>query len=193
MHAQPPTPLFPSLGRFGATDPRRWRDVETVAIGPVGRGYHAAATNLGICRLAFPADRAPDLHGWVARRMPSAHRLPSSPFLARLDLELVEYLDGSRTGFTVPVDSRGTLFQEAAWTALEQIPYGQTRTYGQLAAAIGRPAAVRAVGAANGANPVPLLRPCHRVIGSDGSMTGFGGGLDLKLQLLRLEGALLPL
>jgi len=103
--------------------------------------------------------------------------------------QLAEYFAGARTTFDVPLDLHGTPFQLAAWRALAEIPYGETRTYAEQADRIGRPAAVRAIGAANGRNPVSIVLPCHRVIGSDGSLTGFGGGLDVKASLLELEGA----
>ena len=89
--------------------------------------------------------------------------------------------------FDVPLDLHGTPFQLAAWRALAGIPYGETRTYGEQADAIGRPTAVRAIGAANGRNPVSIVLPCHRVIGSNGSLVGFGGGLEVKAALLELE------
>ena len=101
--------------------------------------------------------------------------------------QLDEYFAGTRTTFDVPLDLHGTPFQLAAWQALAGIPYGETRTYGEQADTIGRPTAVRAIGAANGRNPVSIVLPCHRVIGSDGSLTGFGGGLEVKAQLLLLE------
>jgi O-6-methylguanine DNA methyltransferase len=101
--------------------------------------------------------------------------------------ELASYLRGGRQELTSAVRLLGTPFQVAAWDALRQISFGTTRTYGQQAAAMGRPSAVRAVGAANGANPVPILVPCHRVVGHDGGLTGFGGGLPLKRWLLDLE------
>ena len=91
----------------------------------------------------------------------------------------------------MPLDAGGTDFQCAVWTALSDIPYGELRSYRDIAEAIGNPAAVRAVGAANGRNPLPIVVPCHRVIGSDGSLTGFAGGLEAKTRLLQLEGALL--
>ena len=115
---------------------------------------------------------------------------PDHPVLRQAAHQLGEYFEGDRTSFDVPLDLRGTPFQEAAWRALGDIPYGSTRSYGEQAALIGRPKAVRAIGQANGRNPVPIVLPCHRVIGADGSLTGFGGGLDLKTQLLQHEGAL---
>lgn len=102
--------------------------------------------------------------------------------------QLDEYFAGRRRNFEIRLAPRGTAFQQAVWAALRAIPYGQTTSYSALASAIGRPAAVRAVGAANGANPIAIIVPCHRVIGRDGSLTGYAGGLDRKALLLRLEG-----
>ena len=101
--------------------------------------------------------------------------------------QLEEYFAGSRTTFELPLDLVGTDFQVDVWSALADIPYGETATYAEQASRIGRPKAVRAVGAANGRNPVSIVLPCHRVIGADGSLTGFAGGLDAKRQLLDHE------
>jgi methylated-DNA-[protein]-cysteine S-methyltransferase len=101
--------------------------------------------------------------------------------------QLRAYFAGDRKGFDLPLAPRGTEFQRSVWSALLEIPYGQTTTYSAIAETISRPAAVRAVGAANGANPIPIIIPCHRVIGANGSLTGFGGGLEVKRQLLALE------
>lgn len=101
--------------------------------------------------------------------------------------QLRAYFGGERQSFDLPLAPRGTEFQLSVWNALQRIPYGQTTTYSTIAERIGRPAAIRAVGAANGANPIPIIIPCHRVIGANGSLTGFGGGLDVKRQLLALE------
>ena len=101
--------------------------------------------------------------------------------------QLRAYFAGELTRFELPLDPRGTEFQCRVWMALREIPYGETRTYAEQARCIGKPAAVRAVGAANGRNPLAIVVPCHRVIGSDGSLTGFGGGLDVKRQLLEHE------
>lgn len=109
-----------------------------------------------------------------------------------LRLQLAEYFRGERRTFDVRLAPEGTAFQRDTWSALATIPYGATISYAELARRVGRPRAVRAVGAANGANPLPIVVPCHRVIGADGSLTGFGGGLDTKRRLLELEGALLP-
>lgn len=109
------------------------------------------------------------------------------PVLRRAATELDEYLAGTRRSFDLPLAPRGTPFQLAVWHALEAIPYGATATYAQLAAAVGRPAAVRAVGQANGRNPIAVVVPCHRVVGADGSLTGYAGGTDRKAALLALE------
>jgi O-6-methylguanine DNA methyltransferase len=112
-----------------------------------------------------------------------------SAVLAQAAQELAEYFAGQRQRFGVPLDLVGTPFQRSAWQALLAIPYGQTRSYASQARAIARPSATRAVAAANGQNKVSIIVPCHRVIGSDGSLTGFGGGLPRKRALLALEGA----
>lgn len=104
--------------------------------------------------------------------------------------QLDEYFRGERECFDLPLAPRGTEFQREVWFALATIPYGETVSYAQLAGRVGRPDAMRAVGAANGRNPLPIVLPCHRVIGADGSLTGFGGGLPTKQFLLELEGAL---
>jgi methylated-DNA-[protein]-cysteine S-methyltransferase len=108
---------------------------------------------------------------------------------ARIVAQIEEYFSGERRVFDLPVSLDGTPFQMAVWKALARIPYGETRSYGQIAEAVGRPGAARAVGMANHANPIPIVIPCHRVIGHDGSLTGYGGGLDIKARLLSMEGA----
>ena len=124
-----------------------------------------------------PADRS-DWHG-------GPH-----PVLDAAETQLREYFDGARRAFELPLAPRGTGFQRQVWQALAAIPYGSTVSYAELAQRIGSPDAVRAVGAANGRNPLPIVLPCHRVIGADGALVGFGGGLPTKAFLLRLEGAL---
>lgn len=111
-------------------------------------------------------------------RVPAGHRVLT---------QLEEYFEGTRKTFDVPLAPKGTAFQLSVWNALREIAYGQTRCYSDIARVIGRPAAVRAVGAANGANPIPIIIPCHRVIGRSGALTGFGGGLDVKRRLLDFE------
>lgn len=110
------------------------------------------------------------------------------PILKQTEAELKEYFAGERREFTVPLNMGGTPFQKQVWEALLAIPYGETRTYGQLASQLGNPKATRAVGAANGRNPVAIIAPCHRVIGFSGKLTGFAGGLEAKAHLLNLEG-----
>lgn len=105
-----------------------------------------------------------------------------------VQLQIKEYLEGNRTSFDFPYELKGTEFQISVWKALEQIPYGETRSYKDIARAIGNPAACRAVGGAIHRNPILIAIPCHRVIGADGSLTGFGAGLELKEKLLTLEG-----
>ena len=101
--------------------------------------------------------------------------------------EIMEYLAGERRAFDFPIWTRGTAFQEKVWRALREIPYGETRTYGQLAQMIGNPKAARAVGMANNKNPIWIAIPCHRVVGADGDLVGYAGGLDMKRALLTLE------
>jgi methylated-DNA-[protein]-cysteine S-methyltransferase len=110
-----------------------------------------------------------------------------TPLLREAGLQLTQYFNGRRRDFDLPLNLRGTTFQIDVWQALRAIPYGQTKTYGQIAAEIGRPKACRAVGMANNKNPLPIFIPCHRVIGADGSLTGYGGGLTIKQKLLDLE------
>jgi methylated-DNA-[protein]-cysteine S-methyltransferase len=105
--------------------------------------------------------------------------------------QLDEYFNGARRDFELPLDLQGTEFQVAAWNALADIPYGRTASYGQQAASIGRPKAVRAIGGANGRNPVAIVLPCHRIVGADGSLTGFGGGIVVKKWLLDHEQSIL--
>jgi len=109
------------------------------------------------------------------------------PILVETERQLRAYFAGEREAFTVPLDFQGTPFQKQVWAALLTIPFGETRSYGEIARQIGRPGASRAVGAANGRNPISIIAPCHRVIGSTGKLTGFAGGLAAKARLLGLE------
>ncbi|PJK14892.1 cysteine methyltransferase [Lysobacteraceae bacterium NML07-0707] len=149
---------------------------------PVGRLLIAASDN-GLHAIEFPQGRHPLKRD--ARWQEGAH-----PLLSEAAGQLAEYFAGKRREFNLPLAPQGTDFQQRVWQALRAIPYGQTRSYAQLATAIGQPKAMRAVGAANGRNPLSIVVPCHRVIGADGSLVGFGGGLPVKTFLLRLEGAL---
>jgi methylated-DNA-[protein]-cysteine S-methyltransferase len=117
-------------------------------------------------------------------------RNDASPIALETARQLEAYLANRLQHFDLTLDLQGTVFQKLVWYELREIPYGQTRSYSQIAAAIQSPKAVRAVGAANGANPIPIVIPCHRVIGAAGTLVGYGGGLPLKRRLLALEGAL---
>lgn len=121
---------------------------------------------------------------------PPAHwrRSDDDEVLKRAVRQLREYFDGKRRSFELPLAPEGTPFQQEVWRALCEVPWGETRSYGDLAMAIGRPTATRAVGAANGRNPLPIVIPCHRVIGASGRLTGYAGGIHLKEGLLQLEG-----
>ena len=121
------------------------------------------------------------------RREPEPNWIFNEKPLAEARRQLLEYFAGDRREFELPLQLNGTEFQVSVLEALRDIPYGETVSYGDIAKRIGRPRAVRAVGAANGRNPIPIVVPCHRVIGSTGDLTGFGGGLDTKEALLRLE------
>jgi methylated-DNA-[protein]-cysteine S-methyltransferase len=112
----------------------------------------------------------------------------SDPVIELALKQLGEYFQGSRTRFSLPLEAAGTDFQSSVWSALQQIPFGELRSYQDIAVAIGNKKAVRAVGAANGRNPIPIVVPCHRVIGSNGKLTGFAGGIEAKRRLLVLEG-----
>jgi methylated-DNA-[protein]-cysteine S-methyltransferase len=154
-----------------------WTEVET----PIG-SLLLAGTASALRTVRLPGNRlghAPEPE-WV---------FDPRPLRAAKD-QLTEFFAGRRRQFELSLEPIGTAFQLTVWRALEAIPFGTTVSYAELARRIGRPEAVRAVGLANGANPLPIVVPCHRVIGSDGSLTGYGGGLELKRALLALEGAL---
>jgi len=142
-----------------------------------------AADDDGLRLIEFDSPRHPVVQGddW---------RAGDNAVLRETRTQLDEYFAGTRRDFDLPLAPRGTEFQRNVWQALRRIPYGETISYAQLAMRIGKPSAMRAVGAANGRNPLPIVVPCHRVIGADGGLTGFGGGLPTKQFLLQLEGAL---
>lgn len=166
----------------------------TVVVGavptPLGE-FGAVFTETGLAKLTFPGESIDECRMWAKSSFPQAKVSSQDDRLDALSEQLTAYLEGNLRAFSVPLDLRGTEFQRAVWNALLDIGYGEVRSYAAIANAIGRPRAVRAVGMANHANPVPVIVPCHRVIGSNGTLTGYGGGLDLKERLLRLEGALL--
>lgn len=150
-----------------------------------------ASSEKGVVRLLLPAEPEGEFFAWLRRVFGDEnirHDPGAGDDINELAIaEINAYLSGRLKAFSVPVDMRGTDFRRAVWRKIAEIPYGTTATYGEIAAAIGRPGAARAVGAASGANPVPVIIPCHRVIGSGGSLVGYGGGLDLKRFLLNLE------
>ena len=164
---------------------------ETVKLVPLPTAhgtFEAALTDRGVCCLMFPNQLGAGA-GWLARHLSGARTEPggSDQRAGALADELDAYLRGDLTDFQAPVDLIGTPFQVSVWRHLRTIPYGEVRSYADVARAIGRPEAVRAVGAANGANPVPIIVPCHRVIGSSGALTGFGAGIAWKQRLLATE------
>ncbi len=156
--------------------------VKTRWAGPLGTMI-IAATARGIAGIWFAGQRhIPDHAAWPTQ--------DDHPMLQRAIAQLREYFAGKRTAFDLPLDLQGgTAFQQSVWQALVAVPPGGTTSYGVLSQRIGKPAAARAVGAAVGRNPVSIVVPCHRVLGADGSLTGYAGGLDRKCALLRLEGA----
>lgn len=140
---------------------------------------HCAVNEAGeVVSIHFVASRAPRA---------TADEVVNPRKLEPLARQLREFFDGSRTEFDLPLAPKGTEFQKMVWTELRRIPYGSTKSYKEIALLIGRPEAMRAVGSANGSNPIPIVVPCHRVIGADGSLTGFGGGLPVKRWLLEHE------
>jgi methylated-DNA-[protein]-cysteine S-methyltransferase len=148
---------------------------------------YAAATSHGLCYIGSLNKPLDELISWVGKHVPGSTLIRDDEAMKPYEAELIDYLEGKRTTFTVPSDMRGTPFQKAVWEALRQIPYGQTQSYSDIANQIEKPAAVRAVGSAIGANPVLITVPCHRVIGKNGALTGFRGGLEMKQELLQLE------
>ena len=155
----------------------RWV-VASTALGPL----LVAATGKGICRVAFNEDGDA-----LAARFPAAELLAGGADFAGLVRQVVAAVEVPGSGADIPLDVRGTAFQEAVWRELRRIPPGETRSYGEIAAAIGRPGAVRACGSANGANPVAVLIPCHRVVRADGTLGGYAWGEEIKAELLRRE------
>lgn len=153
--------------------------------------WHQIESPVGMLLLAGDGMRLKLIHFQSGRRAhaPSADWVQDPAPFASAVTQLAEYFAGRRRSFDLPLAPRGTEFQHIVWAALTRIPYGATLSYGELARQIGRPHASRAVGLANGANPLPIIVPCHRVIGADGSLTGFGGGLEVKRTLLALERA----
>jgi methylated-DNA-[protein]-cysteine S-methyltransferase len=156
---------------------------------PIG-ALLVAASNRGLCRIFF--DPEPELHLDNLARVFGPRVLRSAPAVDDTRRQLDEYFEGRRDAFDLDVDLRGAApFARQVLDELARVPYGQTTTYGTLAGRVGAPGAARAVGTVMNRNPIPIVLPCHRVIGANGSLTGYGGGLDVKERLLRLEGAML--
>lgn len=148
----------------------------------------AARSGRGLCRLLPPGTGLDDLYAWAGQHAPTAELAPDPEPDEELQRQLDEYFAGRRRDFNLTLDLRGTPFQCAVWQAVCDIPYGETRSYADIARTVGRPAAWRAVGAANAASPVCLVIPCHRVIGADGTLKGYPGGILNRRILLGLEG-----
>ncbi|MFC2949096.1 methylated-DNA--[protein]-cysteine S-methyltransferase [Virgibacillus sediminis] len=146
-----------------------------------------AVTEQGLAFVGSDNGPKSEVESWAARKRPESTLVDDQDRIAPYVSQLEEYLDGERKAFEMPLDLSGTPFQQQVWTALTEIPYGRTAAYSEVAGKIGRPRAVRAVGAAIGANPVMVAVPCHRVIGKNGKMTGYRGGLAMKQKLLELE------
>ena len=147
-----------------------------------------AATEQGVCRISFDPD--PDVETDLLARLVGKRVLRSGRRVDPARRELSEYFEGERTAFGLPLDlSLAGAFQRAVLRELARVPYGETTTYGALAARVGKPRAARAVGGAMNRNPIPIVLPCHRVVGASGSLVGYGGGLERKRSLLALEGA----
>lgn len=142
-------------------------------------------TPIGLCTLVEQEEKLIRLHFGMPDMGETFKR--DTPLLTEAAHQLNAYFAGQLTVFDIPIAAQGTLFQQKCWQALRQIPYGQVRTYSQQAEMIGQPAAARAVGMANHRNPLPIIIPCHRIIGANGSLTGYAGGLWRKEQLLKLE------
>lgn len=179
QHKQPAAPAEPS------EDSARLHVLIDSPIGPL----QLATSNVGISGIYMHDPSHPPRPEELGVELPSP---TEHPLLNHCASELAQYFAGQRTSFSVPLDAHGSEFQHRVWNMLVSIPFGQSRSYGELAADLGDVKLTRAVGSANGRNPISIIVPCHRVIGADGSLTGYAGGLERKLFLLRLEGILPP-
>jgi len=168
---------------------------EGIALGAVTTGIgeiRIACTAHAVVAIALPGEELPSV---VSHRSDEGRLETMAPYknqataalIDQTSEELVAYVAGGLQRFTVPIAPAGSAFQQLVWGAVSEVPYGRTTTYGAVAAALGKPRAARAVGHANGANPLPIIVPCHRLVGHDGSLTGYGGGLTLKRWLLDHE------
>lgn len=149
-------------------------------------------TKRGVCHLLFGSleKNKVQLHAWLKKHKRSSKLQHCQSTIQPIAAQIQQYFSGNRKMFDLPLDISGTVFQKKVWSALLNIQYGETRSYKEVAQAIGAPKAVRAIGRANNMNPLPIIIPCHRVIGSNGNMVGYGGGIEKKEYLLTLEGAI---
>jgi epoxyqueuosine reductase len=167
---------------------------DAISLGTIGTplgDLSAAISPRGLGYLGFGEQAQAQAAAWARRWLPEARVVSDRAQLSELAAQIEAYFAGDLREWSIPLDLRGTPFQLLAWQALRQIPYGQVRAYSEHAAAIGHPRAVRAVGAANGANPISIVVPCHRLIGKGGSLIKYGGGLEIKRRLLELEGVVI--
>ncbi|QWH18783.1 methylated-DNA--[protein]-cysteine S-methyltransferase [Bacillus mycoides] len=148
---------------------------------------HIAATENGLCFIGSQDENFEELNLWARKKLPQHTFIQNPDYLQTYTKEVIEYLENKRETFTFPIDAYGTEFQLSVWNTVREIPYGKTYSYSKIAERIQKPTAVRAVGAAIGANPLLITIPCHRVIGKNEKLTGFRGGLEMKNELLTLE------
>lgn len=151
---------------------------------------YIAKTDKGLCYIGSPNAPFSELETWVIKKIPQANFVESEDIFADDKREIMEFVRGERGNFTIATHPIGTGFQKEVWQALQNIPYGHTKTYTDIATQIGRPQAVRAVGTAIGANPLLMIIPCHRVLAKDGGLAGFRAGVEMKSALLELENKL---
>ena len=163
------------------------RTIHTASFETPFGAFTVASTEAGLAFVALPCANGRGLVGWQRRHASELRLAPGFEPNRIAIAQISKYLEGKRCAFDLPLDLRGTAFQLDVYRAVAAIPFGETRSYTEIAEAVGRPTATRAVGAANGANPIPLVVPCHRVVASNGQLQGYAGGLDLKARLLALE------
>ncbi|WP_112182438.1 MULTISPECIES: methylated-DNA--[protein]-cysteine S-methyltransferase [Paraliobacillus] len=149
--------------------------------------FYLAATTKGLCYVSSPNSKREELQSWITKKFISVNLIEDTDQLEPYKNDLIAYFQGELTNLSFATDLQGTPFQQKVWQALHHVPYGKTYNYAQIAELIGKPTAVRAVGTAIGANPVLISVPCHRVIGKDGTLTGYRGGIEMKKHLLKLE------
>jgi methylated-DNA-[protein]-cysteine S-methyltransferase len=178
-------------GESGKGEPERATKVYCTSFDSrIGRIY-VASTERGVCKISVPREARKDFFDWLKEHFPIDAISDNYSNNREVISQLSRYFDGKLAKFTVPVDLMGTPFQVRVWKELAKIPYGTTMTYKSLAKRASAPKSIQAIGRANGANPLPIIIPCHRVVGSDGSLVGYSCGIKTKEFLLRLEGALM--